>query len=370
MKRVLAFVAISLLNCSIASAGTLTLQDCREAVANSKKEVKFPSKLDEFTEFTDMKCGSELYMGKPTYEYFYKITTATKNQLRPDFQKAAKAAIFRDTCTQSFNSLSEFANRKYIYIDSKGEKVTEVFISSDECTETPAARLAIKASTETQENRTREKVSGLMARDWAEVDRVKKANEIDEEKQKERFASEPKQTGLIAAVAIKEESQIQKEVENALAKKDDATCKSYGGKKGSQAYIQCRVSLVVSRQEAADRQKTMDSLEKKIETLQSQIQSQAAAQSQAQERDRRLSAEQYASEQEFKNKQIQLQQEQLQTLQQEAQSARSARKWQNIQKSLDAMGTVTPAAPSPFSSYRIDGRTYRCSDIGGQVNCR
>jgi hypothetical protein len=57
-------------------------------------------------------------------------------------------------------------------------------------------------------------------------------------------------------------------------------------------------------------------------------------------------------------------------LQQEAQSAREARKWQNVQKSLDAMGTVTPAAPSPFRSYRIDGRTYRCTDIGGQVNCR
>ena len=166
------------------------------------------------------------------------------------------------------------------------------------------------------------------------------------------------------------EAKRQREVEDALVKKDDATCKSYGGKKGTQAYIQCRVSLVVSRQEAADRQKTMDALEKKIETLQSQIQSQAVAQSQAQERDRRLSAEQYASEQEFKNKQIELQQAQLQTLQQEAQSAREARKWQNIQKSLDAMGTVTPAAPSPFSSYRIDGRTYRCTDIGGQVNCR
>ena len=166
------------------------------------------------------------------------------------------------------------------------------------------------------------------------------------------------------------EAKRQREVEDALVKKDDATCKSYGGKKGTQAYIQCRVSLVASRQEAADRQKTMDALEKKIETLQSQIQSQAVAQSQAQERDRRLSAEQYASEQEFKNKQIELQQAQLRTLQQEAQSAREARKWQNIQKSLDAMGTVTPAAPSPFSSYRIDGRTYRCTDIGGQVNCR
>ena len=166
--------------------------------------------------------------------------------------------------------------------------------------------------------------------------------------------------------------QTSQESEAALAKKDDATCKSYGAKKGSQAYIQCRVSLLVSRQEAADRQKTIDVLEKKIEALQSQMQSQASAQSEARERDRRLSAEQYASEQDFKNKQIQLQQEQLQTLQQEAQSARSARKWQNIQRTLDAMGTVTPAKPSssPFSSYRIDGKTYNCTDIGGQVNCR
>ena len=364
MKRVLAFVAISLLNCSISSAGTLTLQDCREAVANSKKEVKFPSKLDEFTEFTDMKCGSELYMGKPTYEYFYKITTATKNQLRPDFQKAAKTAIFRDTCTQNFNSLSEFANRKYIYIDSKGEKVTEVFISSDECTETPAARLAIKASTETQENRTREKVSGLMARDWAEVDRVKKANEIDEEKQKERFASEPKQTGLIAAVAIKEESQIQKEVENALAKKDDATCKSYGAKKGTQAYIQCRVSLVASRQEAADRQKTIDALEKRINLLQSQIQSQSETQSDSRDRDQRLSNERYTSDQEFKNKQIELQQEQLRTLQQQQTQAKEAARWESIRQLNDPAQWNQQAPPLPTVPRKLN-----CQKTGANTTC-
>ncbi len=166
--------------------------------------------------------------------------------------------------------------------------------------------------------------------------------------------------------------QTNQESEATLAKKDDATCKSYGAKKGSQAYIQCRVSLVVSRQEAADRQKTIDVLEKKIEALQSQMQSQASAQSEARERDQRLSAEQYASEQELKNKQIQLQQEQLQTLQQEAQAAREARRWQNIQRSLDAMGAVSPAKPSSplFGSYRIDGQTVNCNNVGGFLNCR
>ena len=110
---------------------------------------------------------------------------------------------------------------------------------------------------------------------------------------------------------------------------------------------------MVSRQEAADRQQTMDALEKKIEELQSQMQSQASAQSDARERDQRISAEQYASEQEFKNKQIQLQQEQLQTLQQEAQAAREARKWQNVQKSLDTIGAVTPAARFFIISFRL-----------------
>jgi hypothetical protein len=209
--------------------------------------------------------------------------------------------------------------------------------------------------------------------------RAENAKEIELKRLESRKLRNEREDKALRDERIKEEAEYQrladerkrqKDVEEALTKKDDATCKSYGAKKGTQAYIQCRVSLVASRQEAADRQKTMDALEKKIETLQSQIQSQAAAQSQAQERDRRLSAEQYASEQEFKNKQIELQQAQLRTLQQEAQSAREARKWQNIQKSLDAMGTVTPAAPSPFSSYRIDGQTYRCTDIGGQVNCR
>jgi hypothetical protein len=50
--------------------------------------------------------------------------------------------------------------------------------------------------------------------------------------------------------------------------------------------------------------------------------------------------------------------------------ASEAAKWQSIQKNLDNMGRVTPAPTSPFSSYRIDGRTYNCTDIGGQVNCR
>ena len=209
------------------------------------------------------------------------------------------------------------------------------------------------------------------------ADEAKKWDEAKQEENNLRVAKETMQKREAQILEVNNqknaevlEAKRQKEIEDALAKKDDANCKSYGAKKGTQAYIQCRVSLVAGRQETADRQKTIDVLEKKIETLQSQIQSQAAAQSQAQERDRRLSAEQYASEQEFKNKQIELQQAQLRTLQQEAQSAREARKWQNIQKSLDAMGTVTPASPSPFSSYRIDGRTYRCTDIGGQVNCR
>lgn len=372
MKRLVAFIAISLLSI-IANAGGLALQDCKEAVANSKKEVKFPSTVDETTKFTDMKCGIELYKGKPTYEFYYKTSQATSYQLNPDFQKIMKSAIFDDTCIKRFNSISEIANRKYIYSNSKGEVTTEVLISSDECMNTPTAHLAIKISAELEEIREREKVRGLLGM-WDEADYIRQKEKVFElqkqlqqlQKQKEGFASEAIQTGLIVADAIKDETKRQ----SALVKKDDATCKSYGGKKGTQAYIQCRVSLVASRQEAADRQQTMDALEKKIETLQSQIKSQALAQSEAQERDRMLSAEQYASEQEFKNKQIELQQAQLRTLQQEAQSAREARKWQNIQRSLDAMGAVTPVTPSPFSSYRIDGRTYRCTDIGGQVNCR
>ena len=145
MKRLVALLAISLLS-SIANAGSLTLQDCKEAVDNSKKEVKFPSTLDELTEFTDMKCGAELYLGKPTYEYYYKTIKATRSQLRADFQSIAKTTIFNDTCIKNFNSLSEYANRKYIYTDSNNERITEVLISSDECMQTPAGRLAVKVN--------------------------------------------------------------------------------------------------------------------------------------------------------------------------------------------------------------------------------
>ncbi len=208
------------------------------------------------------------------------------------------------------------------------------------------------------------------------ADEAKKWDEAKQEENNLRVAKETTQKREAQILEVNNqknaealEAKRQKEIEDALAKKDDATCKSYGAKKGTQAYIQCRVSLVAGRQETADRQKTIDVLEKKIEALQSQIQLQAVAQSQAQERDRRLSAEQYASEQEFKNKQIELQQAQLQTLQQEAQSAREARKWEAFRK-LGQPAPSNQAAPSPFSSYRIDGRTYRCTDIGGQVNCR
>lgn len=158
--------------------------------------------------------------------------------------------------------------------------------------------------------------------------------------------------------------QTNQESEASFAKKDDATCKSYGAKKGSQAYIQCRVSLVASRQEAADRQKTMDVLEKKIETLQSQIQSQAAAQSEAQERDLRLSAEQYASEQEFKNKQIELQQEQLRALQLQQAQAREAARWEAIRKLNDPAQWNQKAPPLPTVPRRLN-----CQTIGSNTTC-
>ena len=58
------------------------------------------------------------------------------------------------------------------------------------------------------------------------------------------------------------------------AKADDATCKSYGAKFGSPAYVQCRIQLSSQRAEALERQKNIDFFEAKIEVLQRQLNSQ------------------------------------------------------------------------------------------------
>ena len=147
---------------------------------------------------------------------------------------------------------------------------------------------------------------------------------------------------------LADERKRQKDVEEALTKKDDATCKSYGAKKGSPAYVQCRSTQVANRQEAADRQKTIDALEKRIDILQSQIQSQSEARSQ----DQRLSSEQSASDQEFKNKQLELQQEQLRILQQQQSEASEAARWEAIRQ----LNTVP--------------RTLNCQTIGSNTRCQ
>jgi len=257
MKRLVAFIAISLLS-SIANAAPLTWQDCKDAVPNSKKEVKVPSTLVETSESCD-------------------------------------AMLNKDISTRYRNVLAQ-------------EKLKQ------------------------------------------------EAESIKINKQKE-----------IESQLVIDGLKNQKEIEAALVKKDDATCKSYGAKKGSPAYVQCRSTQVANRQEAADRQKTIDVLEKKIEALQSQMQSQASAQSAARERDQRISAEQYASEQEFKNKQIQLQQEQLRTLQQQQAQAREAARWEAIRQMNDPAqwNQKAPPLPQPVTPHR-----YNCYPNGAYTTCQ
>ncbi len=62
--------------------------------------------------------------------------------------------------------------------------------------------------------------------------------------------------------------------EKDIAKKDDATCKSYGAKFGSAVYVQCRTQLASQRNDSIERQKTIEVLEKKIEALQTQLNTQ------------------------------------------------------------------------------------------------
>ena len=325
LKRLLSFVAISLLSCGFVSAGTLTLQDCKEAVVNSKKEHKLPFMVGDFTQVSDLQCGTATYLGKPTYEYYIKIINAT---LELDFEKSVKENIFNETCVKNFDPLSEYANRKYIYFDSNNVKITEVFISSDECMGTPAGRLATKANKLDSKNNPEitqaqylEQLNNYRDTDSKRLaDEAEKRQKAKQEEDNLRLANEAKRQKEIEMLEAKQ----QKEVEVALVKKDDITCKSYGAKKGSPAYVQCRSTQVANRQEAADRQKTIDALEKRINILQSQIKSQSEAQSAERDKEQRMSAEQAASDQEFKNKQIELQKAQLRVLQQQQAQAREA----------------------------------------------
>ena len=163
---------------------------------------------------------------------------------------------------------------------------------------------------------------------------------------------------------LEDERKRQKDIEEALTKKDDATCKSYGAKKGSPAYVQCRSTQVANRQETADRQKTIDALEKRIDILQSQIQSQSEERSQSRERDQRLSSEQSASDQEFKNKQLELQQEQLRILQQQQSEAREAARWEAIRQLNDPARWNQKAPPLPTVPRRLN-----CQTIGSNTTC-
>lgn len=68
----------------------------------------------------------------------------------------------------------------------------------------------------------------------------------------------------------KRNSEEQKE----QSKSDDTTCKSYGAKFGSAVYVQCRTQLASQRKENTDRQNTIEVLEKKIDALQTQLNTQ------------------------------------------------------------------------------------------------
>ena len=182
-------------------------------------------------------------------------------------------------------------------------------------------------------------------------------------RQKEAKIAEAKQQKDVELL----EAKHQKDIEDALAKKDDATCKSYGAKKGSPAYVQCRSTQVANRQEAIDRQKTIDALEKRINILQTQIQSQSDAQYQSRERDQKLSAEQAARDQELKNRQIELEQAQLQSLQEQQKQAREAARWEAIRQLNDPTRWNQKAPPLPQPATP---RRYNCTTNGAYTTCQ
>jgi hypothetical protein len=111
---------------------SLTLDGCVDSVRLIKSTTKFPIRLDEVTEMIDISCSAELYKGKPIYEYTY-LLGVTKDKLNIDVSKVMKVQLFNLNCVEQFEPASEYANKKYIYIDSLQNVVGEVFISSEEC---------------------------------------------------------------------------------------------------------------------------------------------------------------------------------------------------------------------------------------------
>ena len=111
---------------------SLTLDGCVDSVRSIKSTTKFPIRLDDVTEVIDINCSAELYSGKPTYEYTY-LVGITKDKLNIDVSKVMKVQLFNSNCVEQFDRASEYANKKFIYIDSLQNVIGEVFISSEEC---------------------------------------------------------------------------------------------------------------------------------------------------------------------------------------------------------------------------------------------
>lgn len=98
------------------------------------------------------------------------------------------------------------------------------------------------------------------------------ALELKKKEEEERLIKEAADLEKERRAALIEQEAIRSKIEaESHAIEDDATCKSFGAKPGSQPYVLCRAKVAASRQEAIDRQRANIALEKKVDALRNKV---------------------------------------------------------------------------------------------------
>ena len=220
-----------------------------------------------------------------------------------------------------------------------------------------AEKLAFQESTYKEneikalQDRDRKNAEYLVQRNLENENRAK---ELAQQAEVDRKLEQQKQ--LAAAKVITDMEKFQASI-------DDKTCKSYGAKFSTPAYVQCRAYLVASRQEAAERKKELADLQEKVNLLQSQLE----------DRDRRYS-NQSANESEYRAREVAAQESELKAIQsiQKQQKAAAnmdqAAKWFEFAAKLTSPGYSQPS--SNIQNFNINGRMINCTYIGNVYNCR
>lgn len=111
---------------------------------------------------------------------------------------------------------------------------------------------------------TKAAAAAKQAEEWYK-EREEQKRKLEEEKRKSLLAEEEKKR----IAAAEKEAQVKLAIEN-TNKEDDATCKSFGAKFGTEPYVACRIALKKSRDEQIERENSNAKMRASIEEAKQQ----------------------------------------------------------------------------------------------------